>query len=333
MALWEFHPGATHTRVLVADEGGEVRGILPLTLGPKQTNPLRARLLSPVTESYCGRAMFLVEPQSAETLASLLDAAIDTLPGWDVFVTTLLDDSASTALLADSRIRARFTVQRQQSGRSPHFELPDSWETLFASLPKKFRWTIRSSQSALEKLGALEYTAIDSEPQVAEFLEAVLEIERNSWKEQSGTSITAHQEQQAFYRGFTPSAARLGMLSGHLLRLDGAPIAYIYGLRDRDVFLDLKESFNNTYLKQSPGHVLKRFALERLIARGVKRYDFMGGCEPYKMRWTDSTYSRTTYALYRKNLRGRLLLLRARLAQLLRARRSSSAASIAAESD
>jgi CelD/BcsL family acetyltransferase involved in cellulose biosynthesis len=74
------------------------------------------------------------------------------------------------------------------------------------------------------------------------------------------------------------------MLSAHVLRLDGRPLAYILGVAAGDgAFLDLKESFDASYAQYSPGHVLKRFAMETLIARGVGIYDFMRACEPYKL--------------------------------------------------
>jgi hypothetical protein len=59
--------------------------------------------------------------------------------------------------------------------------------------------------------------------------------------------------------------------------------------------------------------VLKRFAFERLISRGVSLYDFMGRCEPYKMRWTDRTYRSLTVALFNGSIAGSLGYLRSRL--------------------
>ena len=96
-----------------------------------------------------------------------------------------------------------------------------------------------------------------------------------------------------------------GWLSGHLLELDGDPIAYVYGLIHNGNFCDLKESYKLAYKDDSPGQVLKAFVMERLIERQVKIYDYMGLCEPYKLRWTDRIYRRNQYVLYNKTIRGR----------------------------
>jgi hypothetical protein len=40
----------------------------------------------------------------------------------------------------------------------------------------------------------------------------------------------------------------------------------------------------------------------------------MGACEDYKLRWTDKTYRRSTYAIYNNNARGRALRIGATVA-------------------
>jgi CelD/BcsL family acetyltransferase involved in cellulose biosynthesis len=175
------------------------------------------------------------------------------------------------------------------------------------------RWTIRKGERALSEKGRLEYEELSDPASVDKLMHSIHTIERRSWKEQSGTSITAQGKQQAFFEAFAALAAESGMLCGHVLRVDGKPIAYIFGVLDGDsVFLDLKESFDAAYAEYSPGHVLKRFAFQTLIARGVRIYDFMGRCEPYKMRWTDKTYHRLTVVLFNTTFRGSLAHLRSR---------------------
>ena len=54
-------------------------------------------------------------------------------------------------------------------------------------------------------------------------------------------------------------------------------------------FLDLKESFVVAHSENSPGHVLKRYAMQTLLSRGIR---------PCKMRWTDQTYRCSTVSIY-----------------------------------
>src|SRR5262245_29410954 len=67
-----------------------------------------------------------------------------------------------------------------------------------------------------------------------------------------------------------------GVVDGH------GGIAYILRLASVDgTFLDLKESVVAAHSDQSPGHVLKRYAMQTRLPRGVRLYDFMGACECY----------------------------------------------------
>jgi CelD/BcsL family acetyltransferase involved in cellulose biosynthesis len=123
-----------------------------------------------------------------------------------------------------------------------------------------------------------------------------------------------------FYKNFCVSALDRGWFYGHLLEVAGEPIAYIYGIVYQGVFYDFKESYKVQYKESSPGHVLKTFVFDELCKRNIRLYDFMGACDDYKMKWTDKTYSRSTYVLYNDNLGGLALRLAEKVARYLRHR-------------
>jgi CelD/BcsL family acetyltransferase involved in cellulose biosynthesis len=223
----------------------------------------------------------------------------------DVLVLTFVEHSAAHEAVLDAARSISLPVRTISETRSPYIDLPDSWESLIHRLPKKMRWNLRKSRRDMESKGALIYRHYASQAEAHQFMELVREIETQSWKQAAGTSITASELQQRFYDELIVHASVEGAFSGHALLLDGQPVAYILGLSNGDgVFLDLKESFDQSYAQFSPGNLLKQFALPYLISSGVRIYDFMGECEPYKMRWTDTTYNRITLAVYRRTLAG-----------------------------
>jgi CelD/BcsL family acetyltransferase involved in cellulose biosynthesis len=204
---------------------------------------------------------------------------------------------------------------------------------VLAKLPKKTRWTIRKGLKELQALGTLEYDHVTKRDGVNRLMQNIYEVESCSWKDEIGTSITAQTEQRRFYEALVEVASDSGLLSAHVLRLNDKPVAYILGLTSADgTFLDLKESFARPYADYSPGHVLKRFAIATLIASGTRIYDFMGACEPYKMRWTDKTYRRVTLSIYNQGLRGRFWYWRSRLGRALVPRREQTDIAIRGDS-
>ena len=289
----------------LSSESGR-HALLPLFRTCGQASLVRRREIRAVTEAHAGRSGLLVRNNDPALVEALLRCVQTDLDPWDVFTFSVVEGSPSHKAVVQAARSIPFRMRCIATEKSPFIALESSWDAMLSALPKKLRWTIRKSEKELSSKGRLQYAQAENPASTRSLLDTIYAIERRSWKEESRTSITAQDTQQAFYEALVPIAAEAGVLSAHTLRLDEQPIAYILGLVGEDgVFLDLKESFDVTYSESSPGHVLKRFAIEALLARGVALYDFMGKCEPYKMRWTDRTYRRLTLTMFGRSLRSR----------------------------
>ena len=287
--------------------GAELLALVPIYRQSVRALPFERRELRIITEAYSGRSDLLLARENAALTDFVLGSLRTELSPWDVLRLSVVEGSAAQQALARSCERLSLPVRCVAVNESPYIELGSGWQQLLAGLPKKMRWTIRKSEKELSAQGRLEYETADDLHSVKSLLDSVYAIERRSWKEQTESSITAQEQQYEFYERLAEIAARGGILSAHVLRLNSKPIAYILGLTGHDgVFLDLKESFDASFADFSPGHVLKRFALEALISRGTRVYDFMGRCDPYKMRWTSKTYRTLKLALFNSNPRGSL---------------------------
>jgi len=218
-----------------------------------------------------------------------------------------MDDSESDQLLRLACKSRNIRRDKLSSQASPYIVLENNWQDYFNSRPKKFRWNLRNGKKKMEACGPLRYSVCEKASQMESFLAAMLEIERASWKETTGTSVTTNDYQQSFYKEFCVPSLERGWFCGHLLELGTEPVAYIYGTVYKGVFYDFKESYKDKFKEMSPGHVLKTFVFEELYKKNIGLYDFMGACEEYKLRWTDKIYRRSTYAIYNNNAWGMAL--------------------------
>jgi len=311
--LWENHLGRKGLEVLVAESSGAVEAVLPYYRTQKKIHSVSCDTVAPITELYSCRCGFLLNEPRADLLEGLLNGLREHVSGWDVFVFTLVEGSPSRLLLAELEERGGLRLEKISAQRSPFIILDKPWTEYFDGLPRKFRWNLRNFQKKMQAAGSVVHLTFESGSKLEEFHEAVQEIEKASWKEEAGTSLTANTLQENFHARFMHAAAARGWFSGHLLEFRGEPVSYVWGLLYGNIFYDFKESYKSTYRDLGPGHVLKLSLMEKLFDKGVAFYDYMGLCEEYKLRWTDRTYERSTFLLYNKTLKARAAQLAGRV--------------------
>ena len=303
-AIWHGFLGDAPQIILVAEDATGVRGLLPCSITADTIGRIPHRKLSSISSTYHLRTGFLVGGD-AEVLYQLLEYAFDHIDGWDTFVFRVVDDSPSDLAIRDVIGRRNIKLDVRDSWISPYIPLPNDSTQVVTSLKSNMRSNVRRGEKQLSALGKLEMRLYDSEASVLDFLDLMEVVEATSWKVAAGTAMNAKQKK--LYGIVTPAVAKQGWFLGAALMLDDRPLAYIYGYLFAGVFVDEKESYDEHYKELRPGNVLKAKFLEELVRRGANIYDYAGGPDPHKARWTDQSYSRHVYILYNRTLRGRMV--------------------------
>ncbi len=132
-------------------------------------------------------------------------------------------------------------------------------------------------------------------------------------------SFTKHR--QPFHLAAARAAAGAAVLRLDLLRVDGKPIAFSYGIRNPNWTTSYILAHDDRFGAYSPGLLLLLRVLETATTEGDSRYDFSLGRAPYKS--TFATQETSVYAFYsghrsfRRATKARLRV-RARSVQRLR---------------
>jgi CelD/BcsL family acetyltransferase involved in cellulose biosynthesis len=254
--------------------------------------------------------------RDAEAQAELWDAvaglrtsrvALDAMP-----------EHAGGADIATSALeRAGYRVFRLARPASPYLALPPSWDELVGSVSKGLRSQLGRRRRNLERRGELTFRTEVGDGAVGEQLERFLQLEAAGWKGRAGTSILSDASTQRLYREFATGAAAQGWFRLHLLELDGVLIAADYGCAFAGAGFLIKTTFDEAYADYSPGLVLRGEVLKACIEENLRSYDFLGGPDPYKLRWTSDVRPRIAVWGYRGVGRGGYLY-RAKLRPLMR---------------
>jgi CelD/BcsL family acetyltransferase involved in cellulose biosynthesis len=203
--------------------------------------------------------------------------------------------------------------------RSPYLELPGTWDALLASVSRNLRSQLGNRRRALEREGRLRFrTTIGGEEELARDLAVFPRVESSGWKAASGTAILSDPRTERLYTDFARAAAAAGWLRLHVLELDGVPVAADLNCAFAGGTFLVKTGFDERYARFSPGLVLRGEALRAAIQEGSRFYDFLGGPDGYKLRWTTHLRPRTAVKAYRGAYRP-LTVYQARLRPLLKA--------------
>jgi CelD/BcsL family acetyltransferase involved in cellulose biosynthesis len=178
--------------------------------------------------------------------------------------------------------------------RSPFVTVDGSWEGYERSLDGSVRRDLRRCRRRLEELGRV---TLDVEYDIAHLDEA-LALESLGWKRTAGTAIISAPQTAHFYIEVARWAAATGRLRLIFLRVDGRPVAFHLALEDDRTYFPLKGGFDPALRAQSPGRLLIHATLERAFAVGLRRYEFLGGSDAYKLRWATEAYDRVLFQAF-----------------------------------
>lgn len=202
--------------------------------------------------------------------------------------------------------------------RSPYLELPGTWEELLGSVSRNLRSQLGRRRRALERAGRLRFRTTAGGEELERDLGMFLRVESSGWKSGAGTAILSDPRTERLYRDFAGAAAAAGWLRLHLLELDGVALAADLNCMFAGGTFLIKTGFDERYGQFSPGLVLRGEVLRAAIQDGSRFYDFLGGPDSYKLRWTTELRPRAAIKAYRGAWRP-LALYQARLRPTLRA--------------
>ena len=181
---------------------------------------------------------------------------------------------------------------------SPYLELPGAFDDLLGMRSPNLRSQWRRKARSIERTGRARFRVVCDGRTLARDLDALLRVEASGWKGAGDSAIVSSASTERLYRSFAAEAAERGWLRLYLLELDDEVIAADLGCAIGGVGFLLKTGFDQRHSRHSPGLVLRGQVLRVSIEEGLHGYDFLGGAEAYKLRWTDQLRPRVGLRLY-----------------------------------
>jgi CelD/BcsL family acetyltransferase involved in cellulose biosynthesis len=319
-AWWDAYGGTAHDQTLtvVHGESGELVAIVPLMhrheVEPtdaethtrmRQGHPAVLTHVPPTAKAiffgasyHADYATILARPSDmpavADAIAAHLAAAADPADPhpapWDVMDLRRLrcGDPAAEAL-ADAFGRREmsngWTLNVEREDVCPVLTLPPGgdFDAYLATLGKKDRHEVRRKLRRAESAGELRLT--DSTDPLAD-LEAFIDLHQRKWGERGLFPATPGGDaSRHFFRRLFEEHGPNGALRLSFLTVGQRRIAAGIHFRTTDGYLYYNAGVDPDARDLSPGVVMVAGYIERAIAEGCRRIDFLRGDEPYKYEW------------------------------------------------
>jgi CelD/BcsL family acetyltransferase involved in cellulose biosynthesis len=169
-------------------------------------------------------------------------------------------------------------------------ELPAGWEAYYSA--KRSSSTRRRDRTKLKRLGELgpvKFVNPDTSAELALTFDLLVQQKSKAFARMGVPNLFAPTGHAAFYRELATSPRYRSLV--HLSRLDvgNTWAALNLGITFRDCYFHILASYDDGETSRfGPGAAHLRELLRYAIERGLKRFDFTIGDEPYKRDWCDT---------------------------------------------
>lgn len=317
--LWNVNCANRELLVLVARDEEGLAGIVPLVQEKEQRKGVTAHVLKMLSGFHALHGSpFLLAKREVAIFPTIFDYLRRRNGSWTLWFSAYQIGDPQEELFFSILQDQGYRFSTTPGVRSPYQLLEETWDEKLKLLQPRFRTALRSREKRLREKGKVDLRFFDGPGQWQEGLDAICEIEKDSWKVDAGTAITSQDFQWLFYSHYAPIAAEAGTLRIPVLYLDGEPIAYDYALLEDGVYYLLKTSYKNKWHDSYPGFVLRKLLVEWMYSLGGREIDYLGKDEDWKMKWTSSVREHRDCYVYGRSLAARYLSCLQKVGSLLK---------------
>lgn len=204
-----------------------------------------------------------------------------------------------TAALLERMGQRGWKTWQGQSEICPFVSLRgQTFESYLASLGSEHRYAFRRKLGRIEKRFTASFDLASTESERQESLAALFALHAERWSTRGDVGAFSTQVLRDFHDEITRVALAAGWLRLWVLRLDGKPVAALYGFLRRRTFYFYQSGFDPAFAGESVGLVLLGVAVRAAIEEGADELDMLHGVERYKTHWANATRELLRFELY-----------------------------------
>jgi len=283
---WQYFGDTQRLVLLVAESGGEVCGITPLTIRQEERRVGNVKVLTyPLHDWGSFYSPVAAKRDAAAVLESTMRHLIRNGGGWDLLDLRWARPGFAAGTARSALHSAGMPFYETVRTQTALIDVRGTWEDYLARQKSKWRNNYRRWIKNLNKIGDVEY--IRHRPHAAEsgdgdprwdLYEDCLHVASRSWQAASGDGTTmTHESISPFLRAMHAVASREGASDMNLLYVDRKPVAFAYNYHFNGYVYGLRIGYDASMGKAGAGNLLYVRAIEDSFNRNDHTYDLGPG--------------------------------------------------------
>ena len=255
----------------------------------------------------------IAEPEVLEQVRTrFVGLLLDESENWDVLEFDKLPADSETAQALDAAFARRgIATSCSVSAVCPYCDLPATFEEYVATRKRDLRKEMRQKRRRFAaEPDKYKLAFADTEEGALSALERLEAIHQARWQGKGYPGAFADPRVVAFHAKVVRAAVAAGYLRTYTLSIDGQVAAVSYNFRIGSTVQGYLSSFDARWADESPGVALRSYVIERAIAEGVTRYDFLEGSEHYKFAWCTDARENLRVRVFNRSVAGQVSRLR-----------------------
>jgi CelD/BcsL family acetyltransferase involved in cellulose biosynthesis len=275
---WRHYGEDGDLAVHVAYRDGQLVGALPLCVRSR----LGLRVLAFLGGSHSALADLLVAPGEGVATGTALAGRIASSDHDFADFFGLPGGSRLMHALGDTQLKL---IERAEA---PVLDIEGDWDDLCRTkMSSKKRGQQRRRRRNLAKLGKIEVAVARTRDELGPALEDAFELHSLRWNGRPDGSHFATPAGRRFHRAAILALADVDVARIVTLKVDGRPIAFHYFFALERTMYVHRIGFDPAAAPYSPGWLNTLDTIEIAVGEGVKRVEFLGGADRYKLELAD----------------------------------------------
>ena len=186
---------------------------------------------------------------------------------------------------------------------NPYTDTFGKFEDYYKARKKSIRSEMVRTRNILNKI-CQDWVFISAQTidEKKEIYAALVDFHLERQKDKVGTSIFDSLTNIQFFENLLASEKLTWQIDMSGIKVDGKFITASISIVENDIFYYWIPSFSPSFSKGSIGSFHVMLLIESCFDSHIKRFDFMGGDEAYKLKWSNGSYNNYRILAYRSFL-------------------------------